>query len=107
MTWSSSVPWGPKAMTLSGSVRLDRTPGITAAWVALTGIAPDGQRHLIGDPTYVEATFNGTTLDWLRANWDPVVIVCLRHPLDVVASGLALRIPYALEWLAPSARAQR
>ena len=69
MTWSSSVPWGPKAMTLSGSVRLDRTPGITAAWVALTGIAPDGQRHLIGDPNYVEATFNGTTLDWLRASF--------------------------------------
>jgi hypothetical protein len=67
MRWSSSEPWGPNAMTLSGSVRLDRTPGITAAWVALTGVAPDGSRHLIGDPNYVEATFTGTALDWLRA----------------------------------------
>ena len=44
-------------------------------------------------------------LDWLRANWDPTVVVCRRHPLDVVASSLALDIPPELDWLAPEARA--
>ncbi len=67
LEWSSSNPWGPKAMTLSGSLRLDGTPWVTAAWVALTGIAPDGSRYLITEPEYVEATFNGTVLSWLQA----------------------------------------
>jgi hypothetical protein len=67
LTWSSSVPWGPRAMTLSGSVRLDGTPWVTAAWVALTGVAPDGLRHLIAEPDYVMATFNGTVLGWIQA----------------------------------------
>ena len=67
LTWSSSVTWGPRAMTLSGSVRLDGTPWVTAAWVALTGVAPDGSRHLIAEPDYVMATFNGTVLGWIQA----------------------------------------
>lgn len=67
LTWSSSNPWGPRAMTLSGSVRLDGTPWVTAAWVALTGVAPDGSRHLITEPDYVMTTFNGTVLSWLEA----------------------------------------
>jgi hypothetical protein len=67
LTWSSSVPWGPRAMTLSGSVRLDGTPWVTAGWVALTGVAPDGSRHLIAEPDYVMATFNGTVLGWIQA----------------------------------------
>ena len=54
-------------MTLSGSVRLDGTPWVTAAWVALTGVAPDGSRYMIVEPDYVEATFNGTVLGWLEA----------------------------------------
>ncbi|MEX1009465.1 MAG: hypothetical protein WD271_16730 [Acidimicrobiia bacterium] len=45
-------------------------------------------------------------LDWLRANWNPTVVVCRRHPLDVVASALAVDIPPGLDWLAPAARAQ-
>jgi hypothetical protein len=67
LIWSSSAPWGPRAMTLSGSVRLDGTPWVTAAWVALTGVAPDGSRHLITEPDYVMSTFNGTVLSWLEA----------------------------------------
>ncbi len=27
-------------------------------------------------------------LDWIRARWDPTVVVCFRHPLDVIASVL-------------------
>lgn len=45
-------------------------------------------------------------LDWVRTNWDPAVVVCRRHPLDVVASALVLDIPPYLDWLAPAARAQ-
>ncbi len=68
LKWSSSQQWGPRAMTLSGTVRLDGTPWVTAAWVALTGVAPDGTRHLIGEPDYVMATFNGTVLGWIQAS---------------------------------------
>ena len=55
-------------MTLSGSVRLDGTPWVTAAWVALTGVAPDGTRHLIAEPDYVMGTFNGSVLGWIQAS---------------------------------------
>lgn len=67
LTWSSDQPWGPEAMTLSGAVQLDRTPEVTAAWVSMTGVAPDGTRHVIGEPDYVETGFSGTVLDWLSA----------------------------------------
>jgi hypothetical protein len=33
----------------------------------------------------VRVTF---AIDWLRERWDPVVVLCMRHPLDVVASRL-------------------
>ena len=46
---------------------MNRTPRVTAAWVAMTGVAPDGARHIIGEPEYVETGFSGTVLDWLSA----------------------------------------
>ncbi len=67
LTWSTDEPRGPEAMTLSGAIQLNRTPRVTAAWVAMTGVAPDGARHIIGDPDYVETGFSGTVLDWLSA----------------------------------------
>ena len=36
---------GPEAMTLSGAIQLNRTPRVTAAWVAMTGVAQDGARR--------------------------------------------------------------
>ena len=65
LTWSSSEPWGPNAMTLSGAVQLNRTPGVTAAWVAVTGVAPDGTRYMIAEPEYLSTTFTGSVLDWV------------------------------------------
>lgn len=65
--WSSSNPWGPRAMTLYGSLRLDRTPWITAAWVAFTGVGPDGVRYRITEPQYEQAIFSGIPLEWLQA----------------------------------------
>jgi hypothetical protein len=44
------------------------------------------------------------SLEWVAARWQPVVIVCRRHPLDVVASQLELGHERDLQWLAPSAR---
>ena len=67
LKWSGSNPWGPSAMTLIGSVRLDRTPWITAAWVGFTGVAPDGVRYRIIDPHYEQAIFNGTPAQWIDA----------------------------------------
>lgn len=65
LTWSGSEPWGPDAMTLSGAVQLNRTPGVTAAWVAITGVAPDGTRYMIAEPEYLSTAFTGTVLDWI------------------------------------------
>ena len=35
----------------------------------------------------VRVTF---AIDWLRECWDPVVVLCMRHPLDVLASRLTV-----------------
>ncbi|HXY91057.1 MAG TPA: sulfotransferase, partial [Acidimicrobiia bacterium] len=45
-------------------------------------------------------------LDWICARWSPTVVVCRRHPLDVVASALAVDIESGLDWLAPAAHAR-
>jgi hypothetical protein len=49
-------------------------------------------------------------LEWIRARWDPMVVVCRRHPLDIVASYLEIGLQPgsgrdAIEWMAPAARA--
>lgn len=60
-----SVPDG--ATQLSGSVTIDRSPSVTLAWVAITGVAPDGHRYILQGPSYESTAFNGTGLDWLAA----------------------------------------
>lgn len=45
-------------------------------------------------------------LDWIREQWNPTIVVCRRHPLDIVASALPLTTPHELFWLAPAARQQ-
>jgi hypothetical protein len=34
----------------------------------------------------VKSVLSPFMLDWIRARWDPIVVICFRHPLDVVAS---------------------
>jgi hypothetical protein len=49
-------------------------------------------RHL-REPTrhrVVKSVRSQYMLEWLLANWSPRVVVCRRHPLDIVASRLAL-----------------
>ena len=55
---------GPR---LRGSVAIDRDPDVTMAWVALTGVAPDGRRFLIDGLSFSTVDFNGTVADWLTA----------------------------------------
>jgi hypothetical protein len=43
-------------------------------------------------------------LDWLSAGWNPAVLVCRRHPLDVVASRLEIGHEHRLDRLSPAAR---
>ena len=66
-TWSSgnAVPDG--SVQLSGSVRIDRSPGVTLAWLAITGVGPDGRRYIINGPSFQSTAFNGTAWDWLTA----------------------------------------
>jgi hypothetical protein len=65
--WGSgnAVPDG--SVRLSGSVRVDRSPNVTLAWVAITGLGPDGHRYIINGPSLESTTFNGTAVDWLTA----------------------------------------
>jgi hypothetical protein len=59
------VPYG--SVRLSGSVRVDRSPNVTLAWVAITGVGPDGRRYIINGPSFDSTSFNGTAWDWLAA----------------------------------------
>jgi hypothetical protein len=67
LTWSSSIPWPPNAATLSGGLALNHWPGVSFAWVAITGVAPDGRRHLLTQPSGFQVVFSGTALDWFEA----------------------------------------
>ena len=60
-----SIPDG--MLQLSGSIAIDRSPSVTLAWIALTGVAPDGKRYFLEGPSYRTTAFNGTALDWLTA----------------------------------------
>ena len=60
-----------RSARLSGSVTIDRSPTVTLAWVALTGVGPDGRRYILGGPSFESTAFNGTALDWLAAVISP------------------------------------
>jgi hypothetical protein len=65
-TWSSLDP--PEGSTgLSGSVRIDRSPSVSLAWLAITGIGTDGRRYIISGPFFESTAFHGTAWDWLTA----------------------------------------
>ena len=45
-------------------------------------------------------------LEWVATRWQPTVVVCFRHPLDVVASVLALQWSNRLDKVSPNVRAR-
>jgi hypothetical protein len=49
-------------------------------------------RHIEGSPRHrvVKTIRAPLMLEWLLANWSPSVVVCRRHPLDVLASRLSM-----------------
>jgi hypothetical protein len=65
--WYGGQGWPANAATLTGGLRLDRSPAATWAWLALTGVAPDGQRHLLSSLSGRQVFFQGTVLDWFGA----------------------------------------
>jgi hypothetical protein len=65
--WYGGQGWPANAATLTGGLRLDRSPAATWAWLALTGVAPDGQRHLLSSLSGSQVFFHGTVLDWFGA----------------------------------------
>jgi hypothetical protein len=63
----ASVPgWGGNVVTLSGELRVHPTTRPITVVVAITGVAPDGHRYLIGNPNVKRTRFDGTTVDWFR-----------------------------------------
>lgn len=65
---SNGLPDG--AWQLAGLVRIDRSPGVRWAWLAITGVAPDGRRYIVQGPSPQQTMFNGTGWDWLTAVLD-------------------------------------
>jgi hypothetical protein len=65
--WSSGDALPDGSVRLSGSVRIDQSPNVTLAWVAITGLGPDGRRYIINGPLFDSASFNGTAWDWFAA----------------------------------------
>jgi hypothetical protein len=66
-TWSSGDGLPDGSVGLSGSVRVDRSPNVTLAWVAITGLGPDGRRYIINGPLFDSTSYNGTAWDWFAA----------------------------------------
>jgi hypothetical protein len=66
-TWSSGDALPDGSVRLSGSVRIDRSPNVAVAWVAITGVGPDGHRYIISGPSYDSTAFTGTAWDWFAA----------------------------------------
>ena len=77
------------------------TPGLRVAGALAVPWRSNGPDHQV-----VKSIRLPFALEWVAARWRPVVIVCRRHPLDVVASQLELGHERELQWLAPSAREQ-
>lgn len=65
--WTSGNPAPDGSAELGGSVRIDRSPSVTLAWVAITGIGPDGRRYIVTGPSFESTAFSGTVWDWLTA----------------------------------------
>ncbi len=63
----SANPSSGEPARLQGSVAIDRDPTVHLAWLAITGVAPDGQRYVVDGLSFATTTFNGTGLDWLAA----------------------------------------
>lgn len=57
-----------------------------AAALAVPRNLPPGTRHRI-----VKSIRSSFMVEWIAANWDPAVVVCRRHPLDVVASRMEMQ----------------
>lgn len=75
------------------------TPGLRVARALAVPWRCRGPHHQV-----VKSIRLPFALEWVAARWEPAVILCRRHPLDVVASQLELGHERDLQWLAPSAR---
>jgi hypothetical protein len=53
---------------------------------AALGVPRHLQPHVDRDHHVVKSVHAPFMIDWIRARWDPTVVVCFRHPLDVIAS---------------------
>jgi hypothetical protein len=65
--WESGTAVPDGSVRLSGSVRIDQSPNVTLAWVAITGLGPDERRYIINGPLFDSTSFNGTAWDWFAA----------------------------------------
>jgi hypothetical protein len=75
------------------------TPGLRVARALAVPWRGTGERHQV-----VKSIRLPFALEWVSARWQPEVVLCRRHPLDVVASQLELGHESELQWLAPAAR---
>jgi hypothetical protein len=84
-----------RGVSLDDHWRADRVeaPRVTLRlWLASRLAVP---RHLGGAPRHriVKSVRSNLMIEWLVANWSPRVVICRRHPLDVVASRYSMQYP--------------
>jgi len=77
---------------------------------AACGVPAHGGSAMEAEHHVVKSVYAPLMIEWIRARWDPVVVVCFRHPLDVVASAVEARIARGsvatlVRLLSPEARA--
>ena len=52
------------SVTIHGTIEVNNIPNVTLAWIAMTGLAPDGHRYILQGPDFVTTWFDGTVADW-------------------------------------------
>lgn len=63
----AAEPSSGEPVRLEGSISIDRDPKVTLAWLAITGLGPDGHRYILDGLSFATTTFNGTGWDWLTS----------------------------------------
>lgn len=63
----ATAPATAEGLTITGTLRFDKTPGVDWAEVVLTAVGPDAQRYLLSASGPVPTEFHGSVWSWFSA----------------------------------------
>jgi hypothetical protein len=67
----------------------ERRLSVRIRLAAALGVPRHAEGPVVPQHHVVKSVHAPLMVEWIRAQWDPAVVVCFRHPLDVVASAVA------------------